>query len=78
MSSLPKGFINQKLPTNRGVFGALVDLEEQRVALIKFNLFDNAGTYQSYVQGSGGVAGPAVKVWPEMGGIRLSSVGGSG
>jgi hypothetical protein len=66
MSSLPKGFLNQKLPSQRGVFGALVDLEEQRVALIRFNLFDNAGTYQQYVQGANGVAGPALKVWPEM------------
>jgi hypothetical protein len=66
MSSLPKGILLPKVPGNRGVFGALVDLEEQRVALIKFNLFDNAGTYQSYVQGAGGVAGPALKVWPEM------------
>ena len=31
--------------------------------LIKFNLFDNNGTYQDYVPGSKGVPGPAVKNW---------------
>ena len=37
-------------PDERGIFGALLDLEYQRVELIKFNLFDNY-TYQEYVQG---------------------------
>src|ERR1700722_13126698 len=49
-----------------GVGGALLDLEYQRVELIKFNLFDNTGTYKTYVSGSGGVGGRAIKVWPEM------------
>jgi len=66
MSSLPKGFISKKLPANRGVTGALLDLELQRVELIKFNLFDNSGTYPRYVQGSNGTSGPALKAWPEM------------
>jgi hypothetical protein len=66
LSSLPTGFISAKLPVQRGVAGALVDLELQRVALIKFNLFDNAGTYAQYVQGRNGVNGPALKVWTEM------------
>jgi hypothetical protein len=65
-SSLPTGFISQKLPADRGVAGALEDLEIQRVALIKFNLFDNAGTYPTYVNGDNAVAGPAIKVWPQM------------
>ncbi len=65
-ASLPKGFISQKLPVTRGVAGALVDLELQRVALIKFNLFDNSGTYPTFVNGSEGVGGPVVKVWPQM------------
>ncbi len=34
----------------RGIDGALMDLEYQRMELIKFNLFDNA-TYQQYVTG---------------------------
>lgn len=82
MSSLPKGFISSKLPAQRGVTGALLDLELQRVELIKFNLFDNSGTYSEYVEGRDGVGGPALKVWPEM---RLQStnpyfkdVGGDG
>jgi hypothetical protein len=66
MSSLPTGFLSNKGPAFRGVTGALLDLEFQRVELIKFNLFDNAGTYQTYVSGSNGVGGPAIKVWPEM------------
>ena len=66
MDSLPKGFISSKLPTARGVAGALVDLELQRVGLIKFNLMDNTGTYSGYVQGRDGVDGPAIKTWPQM------------
>lgn len=66
LTSLPEGFISKKLPELRGVTGALLDLELQRVELIKFNLFDNAGTFSQYVQGRDGVAGPALKVWPEM------------
>jgi len=66
VTSLPTGFISTKLPAQRGVAGALVDLELQRIELIKFNLFDNSGTYSQYVQGRDGVNGPALKVWPEM------------
>ena len=33
----------------RGIRGALIDLEYQRIELIRFNLFDNSGTYQAYV-----------------------------
>jgi hypothetical protein len=82
MTSLPTGFISKKLPAQRGVLGALEDLELQRIGLIKFNLFDNSGTYSEFVQGHNGVGGPAIKVWPEM---RLPStdpkykdVGGDG
>jgi hypothetical protein len=66
MSSLPTGFISSKLPAQRGVAGALIDLELQRVELIKFNLFDNSGTYAQYVQGRNDIGGPALKVWAEM------------
>jgi hypothetical protein len=53
----------------RGIDGALMDLEYQRMELIKFNLFDNA-TYETYVKG-GTVNGKPedgsiVKVWKEM------------
>ena len=53
-------------PTGRGVDGALLDLEYQRIELIKFNLFDNNGTYKEYVSGRHGVGGPALKTWKEM------------
>jgi len=66
MASLPTGFISSKLPAQRGVAGALLDLELQRVGLIKFNLFENSGTYSEYVQGRDGVSGSALKVWPQM------------
>ena len=66
MDSLPRGFIATKGPTFRGVTGALIDLEFQRVELIKFNLFDNAGTYEQFVSGRDRIGGPALKVWPEM------------
>ena len=66
MSSLPTGFISAKLPAQRGVTGALLDLELQRVELIKFNLFENSGTFEDYVKGRNGVSGSALKVWPEM------------
>lgn len=66
MTSLPKGFISSKIPAQRGVAGALLDLELQRVELIKFNLFDNSGTYAQYIKGRDGVSGSALKVWPEM------------
>ena len=53
-------------PTGRGIDGALLDLEYQRIELIKFNLFDNNKTYQQYVSGRKGVAGPALKIWAEL------------
>lgn len=53
-------------PNGRGIDGALLDLEYQRMELIKFNLFDNSGTYKEYLEGKGGVAGPALKVWDAM------------
>jgi hypothetical protein len=53
-------------PTGRGIDGALLDLEYQRIELIKFNLFDNNKTYQQYVTGRRGVAGPALKSWAEL------------
>jgi hypothetical protein len=52
-------------PNGRGIDGSLIDLEYQRIELIKFNLFDNY-TYQTYVQGLGGTPGSAVNRWDEM------------
>jgi hypothetical protein len=65
-SSIPAGVIASQMVAKRGVAGALLDLEYQRIELIKFNLFDNNGTYQQFVSGRDGVGGPALKVWPEM------------
>jgi hypothetical protein len=68
-------------PNGRGIDGSLMDLEYQRIELIKFNLFDNY-TYETYVKGLGGVPGSSVKQWDEM---RLdadnpfyAAVGGAG
>ena len=67
---------------SRGVDGALLDLEYQRIELIKLNLFDNAGTYQEFVTGRDGVGGPALKVWKAMrlppDHPRYADVGGDG
>lgn len=77
-SLFDKGHVS---PNMRGIDGALIDLEYERVELIKFNLFDNS-TYQSYVQGRDGNPGSTLRQWPEM---RLGkdhpeyvSVGGDG
>jgi hypothetical protein len=81
-SSFPQGFISNDLVAKRGVTGALLDLEYQRIELIKFNLFDNSGTYQQFVNGRDGIGGPALKVWKEMrlkpGHPNYSDVGGDG
>jgi hypothetical protein len=65
MSRTP-GLITKTGPSFRGVNGALIDLEYQRMELIKFNLFDNNRTYTAYVTGRDNVAGAALKTWPEM------------
>jgi hypothetical protein len=53
-------------PNGLGVDGALLDLEYQRIELVKFNLLDNNGTYDDYTLGRGQTDGPAIKTWPEM------------
>lgn len=53
-------------PNGHGINGALYELELQRIELIKFNLFDNNKTYEAYVAGRGGEAGPLLDIWPEM------------
>lgn len=68
-------------PNGRGIDGSLIDLEYQRIELIKFNLFDNY-TYETYIKGIGGKPGSTLKQWDAM---RLDAanpfyqaVGGSG
>ena len=53
-------------PNPHGINGALYELELQRIELIKFNLFDNNKTYEAYVTGRNGEAGPVLNTWPEM------------
>ena len=52
-------------PNGRGIDGSLIDLEYQRIELIKFNLFDNY-TYESYIKGLGGNPGSTLSQWQEM------------
>jgi hypothetical protein len=52
-------------PNERGVDGALVDLEYQRMELIRFNLNDNK-TFENYVKGNGATPGPVLKIWDAM------------
>ena len=52
-------------PNGRGIDGALLDLEYQRIELIKFNLFDQ-DTYDDYIKGRDGQYGPVLKQWDEM------------
>ena len=68
-TSLAKSFgddIGHLRANGRGIDGTLLDLEYQRIELIKFNLFDNTGTYPDYVRGRPGVDGAAIKVWDAM------------
>lgn len=53
------------LPNGRGIDGALLDLEFQRIELIKFNLFDQK-TYDEYIQGRDGRDGSTLTQWEEM------------
>jgi hypothetical protein len=73
------GFLS---PNQRGINGSLLDLEYQRIELLKFNLFDNSGTFEAYIRGRNGAGGRTLKTWPQM---RLpkdnpfyASVGGDG
>ena len=68
-TSLTKGIVKSGGhlgPNGRGIDGALLDLEYERIELIKFNLFDNSGTYETYIKGDKGRPGPSVKVWKEL------------
>jgi len=75
-SSLPRAPSFAESPAHSSI------LEFERVELVKFNLFDNSGTYQDFINGRGGVGGQALKTWPQM---RLpatdpnyTAVGGAG
>src|SRR5262245_10944117 len=49
-----------------GIAGSLLDLELQRMEMIKFNLFDNSGTYEKYTQVWRDPAGVFHTPWVEM------------
>lgn len=49
----------------RGIDGALIDLEYQRIELLKFNLFDNY-TFPEYLTGRGSTPGRSLKEWQAM------------
>ncbi|MGH7874307.1 MAG: peroxidase family protein [Candidatus Binatia bacterium] len=57
------GFLS---PNRRGINGALLDLEYQRIELLKFNLFDNSGTYEKYLRNRDGNAGKLARIWPQF------------
>ena len=57
------GFLS---PNRRGINGALLDLEYQRIELLKFNLYDNSGTYEEYVRSQSNPTGPLAKIWPQF------------
>jgi hypothetical protein len=50
----------------RGIRGALLDFEYQRMEMIEFNLFDNTGTYEKYVNLLGDPAGVFNHPYVEM------------
>jgi hypothetical protein len=53
-------------PNRRGINGALLDLEYQRIELLKFNLFDNGGTYENYLRDRESHADKLIKIWPQF------------
>jgi Animal haem peroxidase len=53
----------------RGILGSLLDLERQRMELIRFNLFDNNNTFEQYLTGKVDdktIDGAAIRSWKEM------------
>ena len=69
-TSLAPAYLLQSMrllgPNAHGINGALYELEVQRIELIKFNLFDNNGTYQDYVTGRTGVPGAVLREWSSL------------
>lgn len=61
-SSLTSGHLSRNL---RGIDGSLIDLEYQRIEMLKFNLFEQ-GTFEDYVKGRNGVPGRSLKTWTAM------------
>jgi hypothetical protein len=57
------GFLS---PDRRGLHGALLDFEYQRIELLKFNLFDNRGTFEAYARSQNTPSEPLVRTWAEL------------
>ena len=57
------GFLS---PNRRGINGALLDLEYQRIELLVFNLFDNSGTYEEYARSQQNPSGSLARIWPQF------------
>ena len=57
--------VNLLSPNIRGINGALLDLEYQRMELLKFNLFDNHGTYEEYFRGGSSASSKLAMSWPQ-------------
>ena len=53
-------------PNSRGINGALLDLEYQRMELLKFNLFDNHGTYEEYFRAQSSASGRLANTWSQL------------
>lgn len=51
---------------SRGINGALLDLEYQRLELLKFNLFDNSGTFPTFARDLDSPSGHVTRTWPEF------------
>jgi len=63
-----KGFVSWLgpfAPDQRGLRGALLDFEYQRIELLRFNLFDNSGTYEEYFR-DGRSNGKLQRQWPQF------------
>jgi Animal haem peroxidase len=57
------GFLS---PNRRGINGTLLDLEYQRIELLKFNLYDNSGTYEEYTRSQADPTNVLEKTWPQF------------
>jgi hypothetical protein len=65
----------------RGLRGALLDFEYQRIELLKFNLFDNSGTFEQYIRDQNSPLG-FQRIWPQFrlptNHLYYAQVGGAG
>ena len=74
----PAGWVvGHLMPNGRGIDGALLDLQLQRMEMTKFNLFDNSGTYEKYVNLLGDPAGVFTDPYDEMRVLKTHSPSGT-